>query len=305
MKIYIGIDVSKLRLDLHHLDQSLHIPNTEKAILRWLKSVPAGAVLICESSGGYESLLLSLAHAAGRPIVRINARQVRNFAKAKGLLAKTDRIDARLLVEFAQTFHPQPTPPPDPLQQELAAMVKHRSHLLTQITQNKNLTETLSDKKLLALIAKTVAFLQKQVDQLESLMAQKISHSPNLSAKVRRLQEVRGIGALTATALIALMPELGSLSDAQAASLAGVAPFNRDSGQFRGQRHIGGGRHHVRSTLYMAALVSSRYNPILKALYLRLLANGKAKKLALTVLMRKLIILANLLLKKSDFSLAA
>jgi transposase len=305
MKIYIGIDVSKLRLDLHHLDQSLHIPNTEKAILRWLKSVPAEAVLVCESSGGYESLLLALAHAARRPIVRINARQVRNFAKAKGLLAKTDKIDARLLVDFAQTFHPQPLSLPDPLQQELSAMVKHRSHLLTQITQNKNLAETLSDKKLLALIAKTVAFLQKQIDQLQSLMAQKISRSPSLSAKVLRLQQVQGIGALTATALVALMPELGSLSDTQAAALAGVAPFNRDSGQFRGQRHISGGRHHVRSALYMAALVASRHNPILKTLYLRLLANGKAKKLALTVLMRKLIVLANLLLKKSDFSLAA
>ena len=229
MKIYIGIDVSKLRLDLHHLDQSLHIPNTEKAILRWLKSLPQEAVLICESSGGYESLLLALAHAARRPIIRVNARMVRDFAKAKGLLAKTDRIDARLLVDFAQTFHPQPLSPPDPLQQELSAMVKHRSHLLTQITQNKNLAETLSDKRLLALVAKTVAFLQKQVDQLQALMAQKISLSPVLSAKVRRLQEVRGIGALTATALVALMPELGSLSDTQAASLAGVAPFNRDS----------------------------------------------------------------------------
>jgi transposase len=305
MKIYIGIDVSKLRLDLHYLDQSLHIPNTEKAILRWLRSLPAEVVLICESSGGYESLLLALAHAARRPIARINARMVRDFAKAKGLLAKTDRIDARLLVDFAQTFHPQPLSPPDPLQQELCAMVKHRSHLLTQITQNKNLAETLSDKKLLALIAKTVAFLQKQADQLQALTAQKISHSPVLSAKVRRLQEVRGIGALTATALIALMPELGSLSDTQAASLAGVAPFNRDSGQFRGQRHICGGRQHVRSSLYMAALVASRHNPILKALYLRLLARGKAKKLALTVLMRKLIVLANLLLKKPNFSLAS
>jgi transposase len=304
MKIYIGIDVSKLRLDLHHLDQSLHIPNTEKAILRWLRSLPVEAVLICESSGGYESLLLALAHAARRPIIRINARLVRDFAKAKGLLAKTDRIDARLLVDFAQTFHPQPLSLPDPLQQELSAMVKHRSHLLTQITQNKNLAETLSDKKLLALIAKTVAFLQKQADQLQDLMAQKISHSPALSAKVQRLQQVRGIGVLTATSLVALMPELGSLSDTQAASLAGVAPFNRDSGQFRGQRHIFGGRQHVRSALYMAALVASRHNPILKALYLRLLANGKAKKLALTVLMRKLIVLANLLLKKSDFSLA-
>jgi transposase len=305
MKIHIGIDVSKLHLDLHHSNQSTQIPNTEKAIARWLRTLPADAFLVCESSGGYESLLITLVHAAGLPIARINARQVRDFAKARGRLAKTDRIDAQLLADFAETFHPDPLALPDRLQQELSALVKHRTHLLRQITQNNNLAETLSDKKLLALITKTVAFLQKQVDQLQSLMARKISESPDLFAKVSRLQQVQGIGILTASSLVALMPELGSLSDAQAASLAGVAPFNRDSGQWRGQRRISGGRSHVRSVLYMAALVASRYNPILKALYQRLLANGKPKKLALTVLMRKLILLANLLLKNPNFSLAS
>jgi len=304
MKIYAGIDVSKSHLDLHYLDQDRQIPNTEKTIRRWLRSLPPEVVLICESSGGYESVLLSLAHEAGRSIIRINARQVRDFARAKGLLAKTDRLDARLLVDFARTFHPRPQPRPDPLQQDLSALVKHRAHLLRQVTQNNNLVETTADKKLLALIAKTVAFLQKQIDQLEALMAEKIKASAALQDKVDRLQQIQGVGTLTATALVALMPELGSLSDTQAASLAGVAPFNRDSGQFRGQRHIAGGRRNVRSTLYMAALVASRFNPVLKALYQRLLANGKAKKLALTVLMRKLIVLANLLLKKTDFTLA-
>lgn len=305
MKIYVGIDVSKSQLGLHHLEQANQIPNTEKAIRRWLKSLPGEAILICESSGGYESLLLTLAQAADRPIIRVNARQVRDFARAKGRLAKTDRIDAALLVDFAQTFEPRPLTRPDPVQQELAALVKHRAHLLTQITQNHNLAENVSDKKLLALISKTVDFLQKQVEQLQTLMSEKIAQSPDLSAKVQRLKEVRGIGTLTATALVALMPELGSLSDNQAASLAGVAPFNRDSGQFRGQRHIAGGRRNVRSALYMAALVASRHNPILKALYQRLLARGKAKKLALTVLMRKLILLANLLLQNPSFTLAS
>jgi len=234
-----------------------------------------------------------------------SVRQVRDFAKAKGRLAKTDKIDAQILVDFAETFHPEPLGLPDPLQQELAALVKHRAHLLTQITQNNNLAETLADKKLLALVARTVAFLRKQADQLETLMADKISQSPKLAAKAQRLQQVQGIGSLSATALIALMPELGSLSDTQAAALAGVAPFNRDSGQYRGQRHIAGGRAQVRTILYMAALVASRHNPVLKSLYLRLLANGKAKKLALTVLMRKLIILANRLLKNPNFSLAS
>jgi transposase len=303
MKIYIGIDVSKLHLDLHHHQQSTQIPNTAKAIRCWLKALPPAAVLVCEASGGYESLLVTLAHAAQRPIARLNARQVRDFAK--GRLAKTDQIDAQILVDFAEAFHPEPLGLPDPLQQALAALVKHRAHLLRQITQNNNLAETLADKKRLALVARTVAFLRQQAGQIEARMADKISRSPNLSTKVQRLRQVQGIGTLSATALVALMPELGSLSVAPAAALAGGAPFNRDSGQSRGQRHIAGGRSQVRSVLYMAALVASRHNPVLKSLYLRLLANGKAKKLARTILMRKLIILANLLLKNPNFTVAS
>jgi transposase len=305
MKIYAGIDVSKSHLDLHYLDLDRQISNNETAIRRWMKSLPPEVILICESSGGYESTLLSSAHASGRSIIRINARQVRDFARAKGLLAKTDRLDARLLADFARTFHPQPMTVPDSFQQELSALVKHRAHLLRQLTQTNNLAENTADKNLLAIITKTVAFLQKQIDHIEALMAEKVKVSCALHAKVDRLQQIQGVGALTATVLVALMPELGSMSDTQAASLAGVAPFNRDSGKFRGQRHIAGGRTHVRSSLYMAALVASRHNPVLMPLYQRLLANGKAKKLALTVLMRKLIVLANLLLKNPLFTLAS
>jgi len=305
MKSYLGIDISKHHLDLSHSAPANRLANTETVILPWLKSLPPETILVCEASGGYEALLLRLAHAARRPIIQLNARQVRDFARAKNRLAKTDRIDAGLIADFAQTFQPEPLPQPDPLQEQLLALVKHRSHLLTQVTQNNNLTQTVTDKNLLRLIAKTVAFLQKQVTQLEALMQIKIAASPDLLAKVNRLRQVQGIGVLTATSLIALMPELGSLSDTQAAALAGVAPFNHDSGQFRGQRHIFGGRSQVRSVLYMAALVASRHNPVLRPLYLRLLTRGKAKKLALTALMRKLIVLANQLLKNPDFILAS
>jgi transposase len=304
MKSYLGIDVSKLHLDLSHPAPAKRLANTAKVILPWLESLPPETILVCEASGGYEALLLNLAHALHRPIIQLNARQVRDYARAKNRLAKTDRIDAALIAEFAYSFQPKPLPRPNPLQEQLVALVKHRSHLLTQITQNNNLSQTLTDKNLLRLIAKTVAFLHKQVAQLEALMKTKIAASPELLAKVNRLQEVQGIGILTATSLVALMPELGSLSDTEAAALAGVAPFNRDSGQFRGQRHIFGGRSQVRSVLYMAALVASRHNSVLRALYLRLLTRGKAKKLALTVLMRKLIVLANHLLKCPEFVLA-
>jgi transposase len=304
IKSYIGIDVSKLHLDLSIQGRSLRIANAAPEIRRWLKSLRPEAILVCEASGGYEALLISLAHEKGRPVARLNARQVRDFAKAKGRLAKTDRIDAAIIAGFAQAFHPNPLEPSDPIQGELGALVKHRAHLLTQITQNNNLVETLTDKKLLALIRKTVAFLKSQIKQLERLMDRKTAGSPPLLAKVQRLTQIQGVGTLTATTLLALMPEMGALSPGQPAALAGVAPFNRDSGAHRGQRHIAGGRAPVRTALYMAALVASRYNPVLKALYRRLLAKGKPKKLALTVLMRKLIELMNTMLKNPGFSLA-
>lgn len=212
MKTYLGVDVSKLHLDLSHPAPAKRLANTEKAILPWLKALPPETILVCEASGGYEALLLSLAQAAHQPIIQLNARQVRDFARAKNRLAKTDRIDAGLIADFAQTFQPKPLSRPDPLQEQLLALVKHRSDLLTQITQNNNLTQTLTDKNLLRLIAKTVAFLQKQVAQLEALMQTKLAASPALLAKVNRLRQVQGIGVLTATSLVALMPELGSLT---------------------------------------------------------------------------------------------
>jgi transposase len=162
MKIHLGIDVSKLHLDIQYLQQSRQIPNTPTALRRWLQSLPPEVFLVCEASGGYESRLLTMAQAAGRPIARVNARQVRDFARAKGRLAQTDQIDAATLVDFADTFRPQPWPVPDPVAQELSALAKHRVHRLRQVTQNRNLAETIADKKLLAVIRKTVAFLQNR-----------------------------------------------------------------------------------------------------------------------------------------------
>ena len=187
MQSYLGIDVSKLHLDLSHVGHSGRIGNTQKAITRWLKSLAPEVVLVCESSGGYEAFLISLAHAASRPIVLLNARQVRDFAKAKNRLAKTDRIDAQLIASFAETFHPKPLARPDPRQQQLGALVKHRAHLLTQITQTNNLAQTVSDKHLLRVITKTAAFLEKQVAQLEALMAAQVAQSVELLARVDRL----------------------------------------------------------------------------------------------------------------------
>ena len=151
MKTYIGIDIAKLNLDIYQDGKASRIPNNEKSITAFLKSLSDHSIIVCESSGGFEALLISLAHIHLRSIARINARQVRDFAKAKGRLAKSDAIDAQILAEFGQAFHPSPLSIPDRLQQEIAALVKLRAHFLTQITQNNNLTETISDKSLLAL----------------------------------------------------------------------------------------------------------------------------------------------------------
>lgn len=304
MKTYLGIDISKLHLDTSHLGRPAQLANTDKAIALWLKSLSPDVILAGEASGGYEARLIAQAHARHHPIILLNARQVRDFAKAKNRFAKTDPLDAALIAEFAQTFQPAPLARPDPATDHLRALGQHRTHLLAQITQNTNFALTVTDAKLRRLLAKTVAFLRKQVAELAVLMQAQQAHSPLLHQRIARLEQVQGVGSLTATTLVALMPELGSLSDPEAAALAGVAPFNCDSGQYRGRRHLRGGRSTVRSALYMAALVASRYHPVLKLLYLRLLAAGKAKKLALTVLMRKLILLANHLLKYPNFALA-
>ena len=304
MQSYLGIDISKLHLDTSHLGVPGQLANTDQAIRSWLKSLPAGTILACEASGGDEARLIALAQTQGRPIVLVNARQVRDFAKAKNRFAKTDPIDAALIAEFAQTFQPRLLAQPDPATDHLASLIQHRAHLLTQITPNGNFALTVADPKLRRLLAKTVAFLRKQVAALEALMQAQQAHSPARHQRIARIEQIQGVGSITATALVALRPELGSLSDTEAAALAGVAPFNCDSAQYRGRRPIRGGRSQVRSALYMAALVASRDHPVLKPLYCRLLAAGKAKKLALTVLMRKLVLLANHLLKYPNFTLA-
>jgi transposase len=166
IKTYIGIDIAKLHLDIHCNDKVVRILNNEKSITVFLKSLPEHSIIVCESSGGYEASLISLAHTLHCSIARINARQVRDFAKAKGRLAKSDASDAQILTEFGQAFHPDPLSVSEPLHQQLAVLVKLRSHLLTQITQNNNLTETISDKLILAIIEKTVSSLKKQADNL-------------------------------------------------------------------------------------------------------------------------------------------
>jgi len=297
---YLGADIAQDHLDLHGEIPGLpgRIPNTKAALGKLLKllSIQGDVHLVCEATGGCERLLVAACHQAAISISVLNPRQVRDFARAKGQLAKTDAIDARILCAFGRTFAPPPAQPLDPSQIKLAALTARRRQLLTARTAENN--RLLRALPLLVASHRTMLrALDQHIKLIDDALARTVAACPRLQATIDTLTQVKGLGPTSATALIASLPELGSLSKNQAAALAGLAPFNRDSGLFRGQRTIRGGRLNVRSALYMPALVASRHNPVIKAFYLRLLSNGKPPKLALTASMRKLLIHLNSLLK--------
>ena len=305
---FVGVDIGKASLDVSLAGQPpfryANDPAGRAALLTALKKLPQPVQVICEPSGGYERDLLAALWAAGLAVSLVHAARVRAFARAQGRLAKTDPIDAVVLRQFGEVFTPAPLAAPAAERARLAALVQRREQLVNLLaTEEQRLAQTREPvvRKLSERLRKA---LQTQVEQFDQLIAAQIAADETLSQQSERLQEVKGIGPVTASTLLAEMPELGTLSRGEAAALSGLAPYNHDSGAHKGRRTIHGGRAQVRRVLYMAALVAARYNPILKAFYDRLVADGKAKKLALIALMRKLIILLNHLLKKPKFKLA-
>lgn len=302
---YIGVDVAKLDLAIQfpdHLWSTANTPAGHAAFIAKLK--PLGAVqVVCESTGGYERALVLALHAAGIAVSAINARQIRDFARACGRLAKTDALDATIIRDYGCRLQPSPDPAPAPGEPEFAELIRARQDLVALITDEINRREHARLPALLKLSHARQRQLEKQLAALDRLIDAHVAAQADLAAKTQRLQQVSGVGRITAVTVVALMPELGTLRDTEAAALAGVAPMNRDSGQHRGQRRIHGGRAALRRVLYMAALTATVHNPILKAFYQRLRQNGKLAKLALTAVMRKLIILLNRLVKNPAFNL--
>lgn len=305
--VYIGADIAQATIELFAPDSGLpaSVANTKAAIASLLKRLakrcPAARVhFIAEATGGCERLLISACHQAGVAISVaisvVNPRQVRDLARATGRLAKTDKIDAAMLRTYGELLKPAPTDPLDPTLQQLALYSARRTQLIALRTAEKNRLQR-ADHLLASSHLAAIAFFNRQIAALDSALARLLASCSRLRAKLAALTQVKGVGIISATALLASLPELGLLSKNQVAALAGLAPFNRDSGTLRGQRHIQGGRLHVRQALYMAALVASRFNPVIKAFYQRLIANGKPPKLALTAAMRKLLIHLNSLLK--------
>jgi transposase len=296
---YVGLDIAKLSLELH-LKGHFHQLPTSKAggakLLKLLRETPAAHV-ICEATGGYERAIVALLQAAQIPVTVLNPARVRNFARAKGLSAKTDRLDAAVLTAYGECFHPKATSPLSAPQRQLADLIARRLQIMDLLVMEKNRLHQIDEQKLRRLAMQLQRQLQKQLEAIDALIAQVLLEDQALLEKTQRLEQIAGVGKTTAVAVLAQMPELGQLNRRQVAALSGLAPINRDSGQWSGKRFIGGGRATVRRVLYMATVSAARCNPILKKFYEKLRHAGKPAKVALTAVMRKLIIVMNHLLK--------
>jgi transposase len=304
MACFVGIDVSKARLDVVLLPDGevFAVANDARGIAslaeRLIGHAPERIVL--EASGGFERSALLYLHEQGLPVVLVNARQVRDFARATGRLAKTDALDAGVLAHFAQALQPEPRGLPDAPTQELAALTARRRQVVEMITAETNRLHSVRDQLVAQDIKAHLAYLGKRREALEQQLQTALGADPNKYQHFQLLTAVPGVGRILAITLLAELPELGRLSHKAIAALVGVAPFNRDSGRLKGKRAIWGGRAQVRHALYMAALTASRFNPPLRAFYLRLLAAGKPKKLALVAVMRKLLVILNAIIRSNS-----
>jgi len=300
-KSYIGIDVSKQLLEVAVYESDFHYrcPNEASAFAALLAELIAlrPARIVLEATGGLEKPLLTFLQAAGLPVVVINPRQVRAFAKALGQLAKTDRLDAGVLAHFAAAIKPPLRPVKSKDEQELKDLMGRRGQLIEMLVAEKNRRHTASSDLVRKAIKEHIDWLEERIAELDEQLQTRLASSPEWQSKDTILQSVPGIGPVVSFCLLADLPELGTLNRQCISKLVGVAPLNDDSGQHRGVRHIFGGRARVRCMLYMAALTAVRFNPILKQFYQRLLAKAKPRKVALTACMRKLLAIVNLMVR--------
>jgi transposase len=303
-KSFIGIDVSKQQLEVaaHESDYQFRCANKASAFGELLAELIAlrPALIVLEATGGLEIPVASTLQAAGLPVVVVNPRQVRDFAKALGQLAKTDRLDARVLAHFAAAIKPPLRPIKSKDEQELDALTRRRGQLIEMLTDEKNRRGSAASDSVRDKIKEHIDWLEEGIAELDEQLKALLQSSARWQAKDVILQSVPGIGPVTSFSMIADLPELGTLNRQQISKLVGVAPLNRDSGQQRGSRHIYGGRAHLRSVLYMAALTAVRHNATIKEFYERLRANHKPFKVAITACMRKLLSIVNVMVRDSS-----
>lgn len=297
----VGIDVSKASLDVAFgLDSPVErFVNSPKGHRR-LASVLAKrrpSRIVMEATGGYEYCALRHLYDKKLPAIRVNPRQVRDFARATGVLAKTDALDARVLVRFGAAVEPEHRPLPSHEQEHLTRLQTRRSQLLNIRTAEKNRLQQITDELIVRTIKAVIKTIDKQIELLEEESLEVIAEHGKLQRTFEILDSIPGIGPVSAALLMGHMPELGTLSRQAVAALAGLAPFNKDSGMQRGKRQIRGGRSVVRTSLYMASLSAVRHNPVIREDFERLIANGKLPMVALTACMRKLLVIANALVR--------
>lgn len=297
---FVGIDVSKAQLDVavRPSGETWTVAHDEaglSALVARLRGL-APTLIVLEATGGLEVVLAGALATAALPVAVVNPRQVRDFARSTGTLAKTDRLDAQSLAHFAEALRPQPRPLPDAQAQELSALLQRRRQLVEMLTAEKNRLP-LAARRVRPQLQAHITWLQQQITQFDDDLRALVRSSPLWRAKDDLLRSAPGVGPVLATTLVAALPELGTLTRQQIAALVGVAPLNRDSGTLRGRRTVWGGRAQVRTVLYMSTLVAVRHNPVLAAFYQRLRAAGKAPKVALTACMRKLLTILNAMLK--------
>ncbi len=293
---FVGIDVSKQYLDIFEDGRTERLPNTTQSIadhaVRW-----RGRFVLFEATGRYDRHLRQALEAADIAFARVNPARARDFARATGRLAKTDRIDARMLAAMAQSLGLARKGASDPEREALARAHKRRDQLVHMRQQERTRLTECDEPALRADLVAHTQWLDVQIARWDAEIERLLAQSASLAQDARRLRSIAGIGPVASTTLLALVPELGSLSPKKIAALAGLAPFNADSGQFRGLRRIRGGRKRVRDALYMAAVSAARYNLRLKPLYRRLRSAGKPAKVALIAVARKLLIIANALMR--------
>ncbi len=299
-KFYVGIDVSKSKLDsfMSTTNSLLQFSNDQDGLKELIKILPSkkNSLIIVEATGGYEKFAANYLRHKKFNVAVVNAKRVRAFAKAGGKLAKTDGIDAEVIMMFGRSFNPTAQPLASEDEEKRLQSINRRAQLVRMMSMEKQHLEH-APKQMVKAIRKHIIFLEKALSVIEAELLEQFNKDPILNDKLARLDEIKGVGAVTAMNILSHMPEIGKVTSKEISALAGVAPFNKDSGQKKGKREICGGRSQVRAALYMAVLSAKKSNLALKRFYDRLIAKGKLKKVAIVACMRKLIIIMNAMLR--------
>ena len=300
----LGIDIAKTCFDVADTDGNLlgRFPNNADGIRKYIRSTASlkPALIAMEATGGYERKLALILHEHGFRVVIVNPRRIRDFARASGQMAKTDKIDAVMIARYAALLSPEQQTPISRKSFQLKDLVSRKRQLVSMRSMEKNRLEHATAHDIKTSINQTIKYLNKQITKTELAIDNMLAADEALSARAFRLATVPGIGHATAAFLVVELPELGSCNKRQIAALAGVAPVNRDSGMFRGKRMTGGGRSQIRTLLYMPTLVAIQHNPAIRAFYRRLVDQGKPKMTAVVAAMRKLLIILNTMLKNNQ-----